>query len=121
MAWYTNLFSSSGSSGGSGNIWGDIIKGVIGGIGAAGAANSASKADDKDAKQNLEALGVAGLQQRKTSAFEAELLDYYKQQDNQRKRVALDTYGQFSTMNRVAPGYKKPVAPVLGAKPVPTV
>lgn len=118
MAWYSNLFSSG--SGSSSSIWGDVIKGVIGGIGAAGAASSASKQDDKDARQGLEAIDRSGLQQRKSSAFEAELLDYYKQLDNQRKRVALDTYGQFNTMSRVAPGYKKPAAPVLGAKPVPT-
>lgn len=120
MAWYTNMFSSSSSSGGSSSIWGDVIKGVIGGIGAAAASNSADKKDTKDAKQGLEAIDRSGLQQRKTSAFEAELMDYMKQLDNQRKRVALDTYGQFNTMSRVAPGYKKPVAPVLGPKPVPT-
>lgn len=120
MAWYSNLFSS-GSSSGSSSIWGDVIKGVIGGIGAAGASSSENKKDNRDAAQALDAIDRSGLQQRKTSAFEAELMDYTKQLDNQRKRVALDTYGQFNTMSRVAPGYKKPVAPVLGPKPIPTV
>lgn len=118
MAWYSSLFGG-GTSTGSTSIWGDVLKGVIGGIGAAGAASSANKQDDKNNKQALEAIDRTGLQQRKSTAFEADLLDYYKQQDNQRKRIALDTYGQFSTMSRVAPGYVKPAPPVLGPKPLP--
>lgn len=138
MAWYSSFFGggSGGSSSGGTSIWGEVLRGVIGGLGAAGASSSAERAarkdDDRDAannliaidraaEHNLTALDRSGLQQRKTSAFEAELLDYFKQMDNQRKRVALDTYGQFNTMSRVAPGYKKQPPPAAPIKPLPSV
>ena len=63
-----------------------------------------------------------GLEQRKTSLFEQELLDYSKQQDKVRKRAALDTYGQFSQIDRWAPTYvAKNPAIQAPAKPNPNM
>ena len=83
----SNLFGGSGSSTSS-----DIFKAILGGIGGyAGAVM-----DEKAVKQ-------AGEQQRKTVSFQAQLADYYNQKDKVRKRAALDTYGQFSLLDRYAP------------------
>lgn len=79
-----SLFNSSNSS--------DIFKAILGGVGG----YATAKIDEKTAKE-------AGRQQRKTLDFQAQLTDYYKQKDKVRKRAALDTYGQFSLLDRYAP------------------
>lgn len=94
---------SSGSSG-SGNIFGALLGGLQGA--------AAAKLDEKAVKQ-------AGIERRKSSAFEADLVDYYKQKDKSRKRVALDTYGQFSQLKRWAPNYTNTPAVEQPAKPNP--
>lgn len=90
---------SSGSS--SGNIWGSLLGGLSG---AAGAVLSA-----KDARDMLE---LKSKDDRLAMAFEAELVDYYKQRDKQRKRSALDVYSQY--------GYG-PKAPAIDVPAKPTV
>lgn len=95
------LGGSSGgqSSGGTSSIYGDLFKGILSGVGA----SAAAKGDLAMAK---EVTKIKGLEDRKTTAFEAELLDYYKQRDNSRKFKALDQYGQFSRVSKFAPTYK---------------
>lgn len=98
-----NLFSNDGQGGGG---YSDIFGAMLGGLGGAAQAFM-----DKDA------LEQAGKEQRRTLGYGAALEDYYKQQDTARKRVALDTYGQFSLMDRWAPNYRPPARPAPPAKP----
>lgn len=88
---FSNLINGFSGNGSDGNIWGQILAGGINGY--------------ANAKLGEKEIKAMGQEQRKTSAFEAELLDYYKQKDKARKRVALDTYGQFSTIKNWAPNY----------------
>jgi hypothetical protein len=110
-SWITKLFGGgSGGSGGSSSGSG-IFGALLSGLG--GAADNYQKGLlDKESAKEL------GLQQRKTAGFQADLLDYYKQKDKVRKRTALDTYGQFSTMDKWAPN-ARPAAPIdMPVKPV---
>jgi hypothetical protein len=102
-SWWSKLFSGSGSGSG-GSSGSGIFGALLSGLG--GAADNYEKG-----VISKEAVEEQGKQQRKTAGFEADLLDYYKQKDKVRKRTALDTYGQFSTMNKWAPG-AKPAAPI---------
>lgn len=91
------LFSSGGSSnnsgGGNSNIWGALLSGL------GGAAQG--YLSGKDLKESVEAKGK---EDRKTIDFEYALKDLYDQKNKARKRVALDTYGQFSLTSKFAPG-----------------
>jgi len=120
MSWFSNLFSSgSGSSGGGSSgsgWWGAILSGVS----SYASSRSASKGKNKDSKDAIKLVGLQGLEARKTSAFERELDNYYKQKDNLEKRNALDTYGSFSKLSTYAPaGYTLPAKPVVPTKPSP--
>lgn len=86
-----SLFGGGGSSSGGsgGNIYGSLLGGLSGAA---------------DALISKEAVEEQGKQSRKTLDFQAALEDYYSQKNKVRKRAALDTYGQFSTMDRWAPG-----------------
>lgn len=99
--WGSGLLGGGGS-GGSGNIY----EGILGGLGGAA-----------DALISKEAVEEQGKQHRKTTDFTASLEDYYKQKDKVRKRGALDTYGQFSTVDRWAPN-AQPARPIdMPSKP----
>lgn len=78
--------------GGGSNSSGNIYEGILSGLGGAA-----------DALISKEAVEEQGKQSRKTLDFKYALEDFYAQKDKVRKRAALDTYGQFSTMNRWAP------------------
>lgn len=78
--------------GGGGSSSSNIYSGILGGLN--GAAN---------AYISKEAVEQSGKESRKTLDFKAALEDYYAQKGKVRKRAALDTYGQFSTMDRWAP------------------
>lgn len=98
---------SSGAGGGSalssgGSIWESLL------AGAGGAAKAYM--DESSVKE-------MGKQQRQTLDFSASLKDYYDQKDKTRKRAALDTYGQFSLMDRWAPNATKGIAVDQPAKP----
>jgi len=93
----SNLFGGGGGSGST--LVGDLFKGILSGVGA----SAAAKGDLAMAK---EVTSLKGLEDRKTTAFEAELLDFYKQRDNVRKFKALDQYGQFSRVSKFAPNYQ---------------
>lgn len=103
-----NLFGGGGQQGaaGGGNIWGSLLGGL------SGAAGQYLKG--KDLKEQAEAQG---REMRRTAGFTADLEDYYSQLNKQRKRVALDTYGQFSLLgNNVTntPGVTVPGKPNAG-------
>lgn len=100
--WVSNFFGGS-SSGGSG---GNIYSGLLAGLGSAA-----------DALISKEAVEEQGKQHRRSLDFQYQLEDFYKQKDKVRKRAALDTYGQFSTMNRWAPNAVAAPAIEQPAKP----
>lgn len=119
-----SAWGSSSSSGSSGGFWSGILSGVSSWFGddddngnSSSWWNAASGV--AGAYLSKEAMEEKGKQDRQTTAFEAELADYYKQKDKQRKRVALDTYGQFSLMNRWAPNATAAPALDTPAKPNP--
>jgi hypothetical protein len=109
MAWYDGISSYFSS----GQGWGDLLSGV-----AAVAASSSDKKKDKtDYEQALGAIKATGDQQLRKSAFERELESYSKAEDTQRKRIGIDSYGQFSKLQARVPGYTpKPIA-ALPPKP----
>ena len=106
---YTGGNSGGGSSGGNGINWGQAI---LGGISAYASSSSKSK-------QGVAEYREKGMQDRKTGAFAADLTDYYAQANKQRKRLALDTYGQFSLTNRYAPNMTAPAPIAVPNKPGP--
>lgn len=105
----SGLFGGGGSSGGSSSgDYGDIFKAILGGVGG----YATAKMDEKSLKE-------AGKQQRKTLSFQAQLGDFYNQKDKVRKRAALDTYGQFSLLDRYAPN--RTAARPIDAPPMPSI
>lgn len=118
MSWLNTLASAAGSffktkTSSTSSVGGDLFKALLGGIGGSASAKL-------DLKMLVEKEKVSGLEQRKTSLFEQELLDYHKQNEKVRKRAALDTYGQFSQINRWAPNYVPRNPPIQApAKPNP--
>jgi hypothetical protein len=99
---YISKFLGGGSDG----IGGNIFEGLLAGLGGAA-----------DALISKEAVEEQGKQSRKTLDFEYALKDYYENKDRVRKRASLDSYGQFSSLDRWAPTYKAPPAPTVGTKP----
>ena len=104
-----SLASGVGSYFSSGSGWKDLLGGVMGGL-----SQSAQWSQDEKnaaaaalAAQALE--GTRGLENRRTSLFEAQLKDYLEQKEKHDKRqMAIDTYGQFSVLDRRSPGYVPP-------------
>ena len=113
------------SSGDSGSVWGDILRGIGSYFGGSGDSNGNASAlwgfasGAAGAYLNKEAVEEQGRQARKTTEYEAALADYYQQKGKSRKRVALDTYGQFSLMNRWAPNATAAPALDMPTKPTP--
>lgn len=95
--WLNTIGGFLGGKDGEGSIFGKMLAGGIGGM-------AQSLIDEKTVKE-------AGKQQRQTYSFQAELQDHYLQKDKKRKRAALDTFGQFSLLDRWAPN-AKPAPPV---------
>lgn len=104
------LFGGGGDSG-SGSGWSNIFGAMLGGL-AGGA----------DAKLGIEAVRekarLEGAEERRSLGFAADLEDYYKQKDKARKRTAIDSYGQFSLMDRWAPNATAAPAVDVPTKPV---
>lgn len=104
-----NFFGGSDGSQSSG--WNNIFGAMLGGL-AGGA----------DAKLGLEAVRekakLEGQEERKSLGFAGDLEDYYKQKEKARKRTAIDTYGQFSLMDRWAPNAAPAPAVDVPNKPV---
>lgn len=102
-----------GSSGGKNDLTSNIFAAMLGGINGSADAKLAVEMTERKAR-------IEGDENRKTSAFEAELADFYRQKDKTRKRAALDTYGQFSLMNRYAPNRTAAPGIQMPAKPTAT-
>lgn len=105
-----NIFGG-GDGEGSGGGWNNIFGAMLGGL-AGGA----------DAKLGLEAVRekakLEGAEERKSLGFAGDLEDYYKQKEKARKRTAIDTYGQFSLLDRWAPNAAPAPAVEVPTKPV---
>ena len=105
-----NLFGGGeGGTGGSG--WSNIFGAMLGGL--AGGADAKLGIEMVREKAKLE-----GAEERRSLGFAADLEDYFKQKDKVRQRAALDTYGQFSLMDRWAPNAAAAPAVDLPTKPV---
>ncbi len=111
--------SSGGSSGGGSSIWGEVAKGVLGGLSAKAASKESKETSREGYAASLEAERQRGIEGRRSTSFEADLLDYYKKKDNKEKRLALDTYGQFATLRSWKPNYVNTPQPVTPARPAP--
>lgn len=114
---WSSLFGGGGgggssSSSSSGGMWGDLMKGILGGIGASSDAKSASK-------MSAESIRIGGEENRKTISFAKDLEDFYNKRDKRDKRVALDSYGQFSKLREWKPDYVAPAVPVVPTRPTP--
>ena len=98
MSWLSAIGNLFGGGDSGGNGWSNIFQALLGGV-----------SGSADAKLSVEMLQkkaeTEGLQSRKNSLFEYQLLDLSKQQDKYRKRAALDTYGQFNQIKKWAPNY----------------
>lgn len=108
-----SLWGGDSGGGGGGTNWWSTIGNWLGGSDGAGGTNASNifgamlgglggAAEAFMSEENIEAMG---REQRRTLDFTAQLEDYYGQKDKARKRTALDTYGQFSLMDRWAPNY----------------
>lgn len=113
-----SIFGGSGQNGGSGDIFGALLSGLASGAGAALDAKSLKEIQQLRGQQAIEQLKQQGLESRKSLDYEYQLKDYYGQQDKARKRVALDTYGQFSQMDRIKKNYKPTGGVQVPAKPI---
>lgn len=118
MGWLSNLFGGSSGNNSSGNIFGALLSGLAGGAASSLDAKSQKELQVLRGQQAIDALKAQGLESRKSLDYEYQLKDYYGQQDKARKRVALDTYGQFSQMNRIKPNYTASPGVQMPAKPI---
>ena len=70
-------------------------------VGGAMQGRGASKAADKQAAADKEIAKIQGVEGRKTSAYEAELMDYYAQLNKQRNRDArASMYDKYSLVQK---------------------
>lgn len=101
------LLQGGGQQGG--GLFGQNSQGLMGSLlaGLGGAA---------DAYLGEKAMRERGKQDRLSIGYAADLQDYYGQLNKQRKRIALDTYGQFSLLNggTNAPAVQVPAKPNPG-------
>lgn len=127
---WTQLAGDLGKSSGFWSNVGSAVSGLFGGGSGSGQQSAGSNifatmlggingsADAKLAVEMAERKArIEGDEARKTSAFELELKEHYLQKDKARKRAALDTYGQFSLMDRYAPSRTDTPAVQVPAKP----
>jgi hypothetical protein len=85
-------------------------------VGGAMQGRGASKAADKQVAADKEIAKIQGQEQRKTTAFEADLADYYSQLNTQRRRDARGSmYDKYSLVQKPE-GYQRQA--LVGAKPV---
>ena len=106
----------SGAAGGSmlGSLAG-FAAGPVGGLASmvlGGIASSAATRKERDVER------VRQGNQLFASAYEKALAEYYQRKSNAEKRMALENYNQFNTMDQIAPGYKDVYTPAaLGDMP----
>lgn len=91
-------------------IWAAALTGLASAAGSWLSGKSQKKAAEKQAK-------LQGQEERKTIQFQSQLEDFYKQQERQRNRQALNTYGRFSLMSDImpttSPDVKVPLKPTV--------
>lgn len=86
---------------------GGLASMVLGGI-----ASAAATRKERDVER------VRQGNQLFASAYEKALAEYYQRKGNAEKRMALENYNQFNTMDQIAPGYKDVYTPAaLGDMP----
>lgn len=106
----------AGASGGSmlGSLAG-LAAGPVGGLASmvlGGIASAAATRKERDVER------VRQGNQLFASAYEKALAEYYQRKGNAEKRMALENYNQFNTMDQIAPGYKDVYTPAaLGDMP----
>ena len=108
MSWWdtaASWYDSGSSSGGDSNIWGAIISG----IGSAAGGYMSGQAAKGQSEDNEKLVGLRGLEERKSLAFAAQLEDLYKQKEKSRKRLALNSYGQYNLLGNIMPTSSPPV------------
>lgn len=113
LGWFGGGSKDGGGSGG--NIWGQLLSGAVAGYG------SGAKSEKQLQLENQNRLDVTkeqGKQARDTASYTNQLKDFYEQQNKYRKRAALDTYGQFSLMDRYAPNRTTVPTPSVPNYPV---
>lgn len=106
----SNYFSS-------GSGWSDLLGGVMSGLAGSAAANRQDETAARGHEWALAIEGLRGEENRRTSLFEAQLKDYLDQKEKYNKRMAIDTYGQFSVLDRRSPGYTPPPRPTAPRAP----
>lgn len=106
----SNYFSS-------GSGWSDLLGGVMSGLAGSAAANREDKNNEQSHEWAIALQALRGQQDLQRLAFEDQLKDYAEQRDIHRNKVALDTFGQFSVLNRMSPGYKPPAPTPAPVKP----
>lgn len=113
---YVCLHFTKGSNGSLGpgvpiNAQGGWIQLAVAAVGAF-AQNRMDRRNKKDeAVQDRETIKIKGDEDRRTSAFEAALADYYGQLSNQRKRNSLANFSQWSTIEEPEGGWYAPEVP----------
>lgn len=94
-SWGSNLYQSynTASKGGASNsIWSSVLSGV-----GSYASDYLKQKDNKDQRSfTLEAQRQKGLEDRRSTAFTAELADHYDQLNKSRDKKALDSYAGLS-------------------------
>lgn len=125
---WSSLLNGGGGSSSSSSGWGSFFNGLLGGsnnssglgtnIFSALLGGIGGAADAKlQLKMAQDLARIGGEEDRKTLGYSADLKDYYDQKNKYRKKVALDTYGQFSLLDRWAPNYVPPAPIDQPAKP----
>ncbi len=97
-------------------IWGMVGAAAIGVVGGAMSGRAAQKGQKEQIAADKEIAKIQGQEQRKTTAFEADLVDYYSQLNTQRRRDARGSmYDKYSVVQKPE-GYQRQA--LVGAKPV---
>ena len=88
VSWGSDIYESSSSD----SMWSSILSGV-----GSYASDYLKKEDNKDSRAaTLEAQRQKGLEDRRSTAFTAELADHYDQLNKSRDKKALDSYAGLS-------------------------
>lgn len=95
--------SNSGGGGGSSGGWGNIFSSMLGGLGGMADAKMGQAQTREQHDFNIASIQKQSEEQRRNIGFAADMEDFYNQKNKVRKRAALDTYGQFSLLDRYAP------------------
>lgn len=110
--------SGGGGSNGSG-MMGDIFSALLGGIGGSADAKMSAEMLKITGNEQRKTVAAKGLEDRKSTGFEAELVDYYKNKETYKNGMALDQYSQFSRISKFAPNFQQTYSGPAAPGPVP--